>query len=97
MTHWDMTLPLFHMPMICSNLNLYKGSIDAGTQLKCISFRQETNGYALCKCNAIAGEIKEGNYFSILTEINLKEGCSGSPVLLGNNVVGVLTKDNNND
>lgn len=89
-------LAIFHMPILQNTLELYEGPIEAGMQLKSVSFREETIGYVLLQCNATVIKIKDGNYFGFLTSRNLKAGCSGSPLFLGDKVVGLMTGGNNN-
>lgn len=80
-----------------SSLELFEGEIEEGMEFTSYSYRRSESGYDLTKCEAIVGSLKEGNYFSALTSMNLKSGCSGSPVLIGNKVVGIMTKGNNDD
>lgn len=78
-----------------SELELFEGDIKPGEILKSISFKDLGEKYV--ECDVEVNDLREGNYFGGLTDINLKAGCSGSPVLIGNKVVGMMTKGNNND
>lgn len=88
-------LAVFYMPILHSTLELYEGPIKIGMNLKSISFKEEAMGYIQLQCDAIVNETDEGNYFGFITSKNLKAGCSGSPLLLGDKVAGVMTRGNN--
>lgn len=89
-------LAVFSIPGAISELELYDGKIENGMRLQSISFRKL--GEETVKCGVtVANDIfNEGNYFGALTSKNLKEGSSGSPVIIGNKVVGIMTRGNNN-
>ena len=89
-------LAVFPIPGAISELELYDGKIENGMGLQSISFRKL--GEETVKCEVIVTNdiFNEGNYFGALTSKNLKAGSSGSPVLIGNKVVGIMTKGNNN-
>lgn len=80
-----------------NSLELFEGEIEEGMEFTSYSYKRSESGYDLIKCEAIVGSLKEGNYFSALTSMNLKSGCSGSPILIGNKVIGIMTKGNNDD
>lgn len=91
-------LAIYSIPTLKNNsLELFEGDIEEGRELNSYSYKRNKSGYDLIECKAIVGSYKEGNYFSALTSMNLKSGCSGSPVLIGNKVVGIMTKGNNDD
>lgn len=91
-------LAIFSIPAHKNNsLELFEGEIEEGMEFTSYSYKRSESGYDLIKCEAIAGSYKEGNYFSALTSMNLKSGSSGSPVLIRNKVVGIMTKGNNDD
>lgn len=95
-TRYD--LAIYSIPTHKNNgLELYEREIEEGVKLTSYSYKRSQRGYDLVECEAKVGNAKEGNYFSALTSINLKSGCSGSPVLIGNKVVGIMTKGNNDD
>lgn len=87
-------LAIFDIPSYNSNLELDTEDVLPGMKLKSISFK--SLGTKLIKCDVNVCDYYEGNYFAGLTSVNLKSGSSGSPVLLDNKVVGVMTKGNNN-
>lgn len=74
-------------------LELYYGTIDSDMNLISVSYRKLGEEYIECRVDV---KDFEGNYFIGLTDKILKSGSSGSPVLLGNKVVGVMTAGNNN-
>lgn len=83
----------------CGDLNgeldLYDGEITLGQVLHSHSFKELGTQYVECDMEVCA--YNEGNYFGGIASINLKAGCSGSPVLLGDRVAGMIVKGNNND
>ena len=89
-------LAVFSMPEVKSELKLYNGVIESGMKLKSISFKTSTSGFDLIECDAFVECYKQQNYFGALTNTHLKAGCSGGPAIIGNEVVGILTKGNNN-
>ena len=89
-------LAVFSMPEVKSELKLYNGVIESGMKLKSISFKTSTSGFDLIECDAFVECYKQENYFGALTNTHLKAGCSGGPAIIGNEVVGILTKGNNN-
>ena len=95
-TEDEMLMLSFSMPEVKSELKLYNGVIESGMKLKSISFKTSTSGFDLIECDAFIECYKQENYFGALTNTHLKAGCSGSPAIIGNEVVGVLTKGNNN-
>lgn len=86
---------VYELPDVETGFELYDGEIKTGQILDSISFKNL--GETLVQCDVTVGNMFEGNYFSGLTSKNLKAGCSGSPVLLGNKVVGILTQGNNDN
>lgn len=86
---------VYELPELETGLELYDGEIKTGQKLESISFKNL--GETLVQCDVTVGDIFEGNYFSGLTSKNLKAGCSGSPVLLGNKVIGIMTQGNNDN
>lgn len=87
-------LAIFHIPYNKSELSLYEGIVEEGVVVHSISFKRL--GEQLIECDVTIGPDKEANYISGLSEILLKSGCSGSPILIGNQVVGMITGGNNN-
>lgn len=91
-------LAIFSISTLRNNsLELFEGDIVEGMELTSYSYKRNESGYDLIKCEAIVGSHEEGNYFSALTSMDLRSGSSGSPVLIGNKVVGIMTKGNNDD
>ena len=84
-------LAVFPIPGAISELELYDGKIENGMGLQSISLETVE-----CEVTVANDIFNEGNYFGALTSKNLKEGSSGSPVLIGNKVVGIMTRGNNN-
>lgn len=89
-------LAIFSIPSVKSDLRLFQEEIKPGTTLVSISFKEGMCGTVLCECNATVYDFNIGNYFGAITDMNLKEGSSGSPVLIGNEVAGILIYGNNN-
>ena len=89
-------LAVFPIPGTISELELYDEKIENGMGLQSISFRNLGKEIVKCEVTVANDIFNEGNYFGALTSRNLKEGSSGSPVLIGNKVVGIMTKGNNN-
>lgn len=87
-------LAVFHIPGINTELSLDEKIIEEGFVAHSVSFRRQ--GEQLVECNVTIGPNSEANYISGLSEIPLKSGCSGSPILIGNQVVGMITGGNNN-
>lgn len=89
-------LAVFYIPEFYGELELYEGTITSGLTLTSQSFRKLGEEYI--ECEVTVSDFKEGNYFGGLSSINLKAGCSGSPVTIGNKkVVGVMTAGNNDN
>lgn len=86
---------VYKLPETETGFELYDGEITAGQILESLSFKNL--GETLVQCDVTVDNIFEGNYFSGFTSKNLKAGCSGSPVLLGNKVVGIMTRGNNDN
>lgn len=61
--------------------------------LKSISVKAMIDEYV--ECDFIPNGVIVDNYFAGLSSVNLKEGSSGSPVVLDNKVVGIMTAGNN--
>lgn len=78
-----------------SELDLYDGEITLGQILHSYSFKELGTQYV--ECDIEVCDYNEGNYFGGIASINLKAGCSGSPVLLGDRVAGMIVKGNNDD
>lgn len=89
-------LAVYQLPDSIHGLDLYDGDIKAGMELVSISYKMIQSGYDFIESKATVGDIREGNYFSAVTDRNLKPGCSGSPALMENKVVGIMTAGNNN-
>ena len=47
-------------------------------------------GEKYVECNAVVNGLKDGNYYAVNTDEQLKPGSSGSPVFLNGEVVGIL-------
>lgn len=92
-TRYD--LAIFPFPSVNSELSLFEGEIKQGMRLSSVSFKEEMCGTVLFECNVIVDKFSLGNYFGAITDKNLKEGSSGSPVLVGNEVAGILIYGNN--
>ena len=88
-------LAVFHISEYYGELELYEGIISPGLILSSRSFRKLGEEYI--ECEVTVNDFKEGNYIGGLSSINLKAGCSGSPVMIGNKVVGVITAGNNDN
>ena len=88
-------LAVFDIKTVFGEFELFDGDIKPGEILKSVSFKEL--GVKYVECDVEVNDFKEGNYFGGLSSINLKAGCSGSPVLIGNKVVGIMTKGNNDD
>ena len=87
-------LAIFHIPGITTELYLYENIIKEGSIAHSVSFK--CLGEKLVECDVTIGPDREANYISGLSDIPLKGGCSGSPILMGNQVVGMITGGNNN-
>ena len=88
-------LAIFDFEDFHGDLELGTDEIIPGKILRSHSFRRL--GEEFVECDVEVNDYKEGNYFGGLSSTNLKGGCSGSPVLIGNKVVGMIVKGNNND
>ena len=89
-------LAVFPIPGAINELELYDGTIENGMGLQSISFRNLREETIKCE-ETVANDIfNEDNFFGALTSKNLKEGSSGSPVLIGNKVFDIMTRGNNN-
>ena len=87
-------LAIFHIPGINTELSLYENIVEEGVVANSVSFKGM--GEKLVECDVTIGPDREENYISGLSDIPLKCGCSGSPILIGNQVVGMITGGNNN-
>lgn len=90
----DYDLAVFDIPSCFGSFELYEYAIKSGIVLKSLSYKHL--GTEFVETDVVTGE-QEGNYISGISKANLKSGSSGSPVLIGNKVVGIMTKGNNND
>ena len=73
-----------------SSLILNMTDITPGTEVKCHSWMRKGNGFEYVIVPGVVDEIK-GNFFSCkMKEAILGKGNSGSPLLIDNNVIGVL-------
>lgn len=88
-------LAIFDIKESVGDLELYTGVISEGMLLQSHSFK--SGGEEYVECEVIVNNYREGNYFGGLSSVNLKAGCSGSPVLFRNQVVGVMHGGNNAD
>lgn len=86
-------LAIFNIADYEGALELYDRILDSDMNLISMSYRKLGEEYVEC---GVYVKGVEGNYFIGLTDENLKYGCSGSPVVFGNKVVGVMTAGNNN-
>lgn len=89
-------LAVFEISNFNSNLELYEYAIEPRMTLISKSYKTIDKGTVFIETEVIT-QGQEGNYFCGISKANLKSGSSGSPVLIGNKVVGILTKGNNND
>lgn len=92
----DYDIAIFDIPSFYGRLDLFEEAITSGIVLKSISYKSTNLGKEPVETDVVIG-VQKGNYFSGVSKANLKSGSSGSPVLIGNKVVGILTKGNNND
>ena len=61
-----------------------------GSEVECHTWMRKANGFEYAVVKGTVDEI-EGNFFTcIMSEVLLREGNSGSPLLIGNKVVGIL-------
>ncbi len=87
-------LAIFDIPSYGGNLELFENDIKSGMKLKSLSYKYLGTEFVESE---VTTQEQDGNYFCGISKANLKSGSSGSPVLLGNRVVGIMTKGNNND
>lgn len=87
-------LAIYDIEHFRGELELESRDMEYGTILKSQSFR--SLGEEFVECDIEVNDYKNGNYFGGLSSINLKSGSSGSPVILGNKVAGMIVKGNNN-
>jgi len=88
---------IFKVPELSSSLILSSHIPTNGDILKSISFKMSASGYDRIECDVTVGNCREGHYYGATTNVNLKAGSSGSPVIIGNEIVGILCRGNNND
>lgn len=86
-------LAIFDVKNEYGEVGLFNGEIASGMNLKSYSFKQLGEIYV--ECDVEVNEYNEGNYFGGLSSIPLKAGCSGSPVLIDNKIIGMITGGNN--
>lgn len=73
-----------------SSLDMSLIGLEPGTEVECHTWARKGNGFEYAVVNGKVDEI-EGNFFTcIMSEVLLREGNSGSPLLIGNKVVGIL-------
>lgn len=100
-------LAIFKVPGINSPISLERYEPKADDKLRSVSFKHmykkgqtifdAEEWFELTECTAdVTGEIM-GNYFITVTDKSLKKGSSGSPVFLGDKVVGILCGGNNDN
>lgn len=82
------------------NIKDYAGQLTLSDTIPDINTSAQLIGYKglgtdIIDCNVTIGPIKEGLYISGESDDILTPGTSGSPLLNGNNVIGILTKGNN--
>lgn len=90
-------LAIFEIHGYDNGLDLYEGEISPGLYLTSKSYKLSDLGIQPLECKVIVTDYVEGNYFGGLSSINLKTGSSGSPVIDGDKVVGIMTAGNNDD
>ena len=88
-------LAIFAVPGQNSELGLYEGEITPNLILTSKSFRCLDQEYLECKVTV--NDYMECNYFGGRSSVNLKSGSSGSPIVIGNKVAGMMTRGNNDD
>ena len=86
-------LAIFDVKEVYGTLELFIGEVEPGEIFKSLSYKEL--GIKYVECDIEVNDYKEGHYFGVYSNINLKEGCSGSPILSGNKVVGMMTAGNN--
>ena len=91
----ELDLAVYRMPRITSPLNLSLQEATAGQSLISHSIKETQNGSEPIECNAQVCNHKEGLYIRAITDYRLKPGCSGSPLLSGNEVCGIIVVGNN--
>ena len=84
------SIPIANSPLALSDIVPEKGEV-----LKSCSWRLLGEEYV--ECNAVVNGLKDGNYYAVNTDEQLKPGSSGSPVFLNGEVVGILCAGNCND
>jgi hypothetical protein len=87
-------IAIFEIPLYSGSLEWYEGEIMPG--MKLLSQSYKCFGMEYVETEIETTKDLEGNYFYGESKINLKGGSSGSPAILGNKVVGILTAGNNN-
>lgn len=88
-------LAVYEIEGYSGDLEFYESDITPG--MVCQSQSLKRLGTEYVECDVVVNDFNEGNYFGGLGSLNLKAGCSGSPLLLGNKVIGIMTAGNNDD
>lgn len=88
-------LAIFDVGRTCGELELNEGDVTEGTCLQNHRYRTVAAGIELVDGEVTVNDYREGNYFGGLGDSSLKEGSSGSPVLTGNKVAGMVCGGNN--
>lgn len=88
-------LAIYRIPELRSNLTLWNEIPQIGTILKSASWKLSSLGYERVECDVEVNNFKEDCYFGGNTSLNLKAGSSGSPIMFGDKVAGILCFGNN--
>lgn len=81
---------VFDLPLVESPLVFADGLPAAGESMESISWRSVPQGSEYVRCDASVLDVREGNYFYADTDVLLREGSSGSPLLKDGKVYGML-------
>lgn len=83
----DVTMYAFNQE---SSLEMSLIELTPGAEVECHTWARKGNGFEYAVVKGTVDEI-EGNFFTCtMCEVLLREGNSGSPLLIGNKVVGIL-------
>lgn len=83
-------IAVFNLPIVESPLAFVGVWPAAGECLDSISWRTVPQGSEFVSCRATVRAEQENNYFFADTDVNLCEGSSGSPLVRGGKVYGML-------